>query len=465
MIPQPIIDKIIALLASIALVLTGISQQLPQQKFGGFNPTGGGTYRLQTSLGTTNTSIKLSSFKEPVSNIKYTMTYLGSDILYGTLDPQTSYSEFVSATGITQNADGTATLTGVVRGLSRTPAGSSCTASTTLAQTHAGQSIFILSNAPCMYSEYVKGRTNESITGLWSFDTNLPISSITATSSSQFATKAYADNVIKGGAPTSTEALGGKVELGTLAEQASSYDGGDVQPTVLQTKNSTSTCQIVGSYNLVASSTTGKLDKNCFDQTANYNYTGANNFASTTFSDYPTLPYTDPTGNRQAIKKSYFDEHRVDLATSSPANIDASAAGLFSIASTTIPAGALGNFNIVKGKLWVQFSALDAGSVGLFSLKFGGATSTTFSYTTVDPYGGRTGWLEFQIMSYGSAKQENTLIFDVATSTADRPIYLYGNSATTINSAVAQTVEMFYENAGGNAALLVYNYSIEIIKD
>lgn len=91
----------------------------------------------------------------------------------------------------------------------------------------------------------------------------------------------YANNVVAGGAPTSTEATGGKVELGTLAEQASSFDGGAAKPTVLQTKNSTSTCQVVGSYNIVASSTTGKLSDKCFDQTYPYTFTGTTTFATT----------------------------------------------------------------------------------------------------------------------------------------------------------------------------------------
>lgn len=94
----------------------------------------------------------------------------------------------------------------------------------------------------------------------------------------------YANNVVAGGAPTSTEATGGKVELGTLAEQASSFDGGAAKPTVLQTKNSTSTCQVVGSYNIVASTTTGKMDKGCFDQTANYTLSGTNTFSGGTIT-------------------------------------------------------------------------------------------------------------------------------------------------------------------------------------
>jgi microcystin-dependent protein len=92
----------------------------------------------------------------------------------------------------------------------------------------------------------------------------------------------YANNVIAGGAPTSTEATGGKVELGTLAEQAASFDGGAAKPTVLQTKNSTSTCQVTGSYALIASTTTGKLDGNCIGGATNYVFTASTTLATTT---------------------------------------------------------------------------------------------------------------------------------------------------------------------------------------
>ena len=241
-------------------------------KLGAFNPAGGTTYRLQASIGTTDATIKLSSFKNR-SSIPLTMTLLATDIGYGTLSPQTTRSEFVSFSGITQNADGTATLTGVSRGLSDI---SPFTASTTLRQAHPGQSVFILSDSPQLFEEYAKRRTDISISGLWTF-TNNPVSTAgNATSSTQLTTKSYVDNVANAGAATSTETNGGLVELGTLAEQADSFDGGANKPTVLQTKNSTSTCQVVGSYNIVASSTTGKLDKNCLDQSLSYVFSGAN---------------------------------------------------------------------------------------------------------------------------------------------------------------------------------------------
>lgn len=137
----------------------------------GINPTGGGTYRLQSSISSTQTSITLSSFKEPVSGTLYTMAYLNSSIEYGTLDPQTSNSEFISFTGITQNSDGTATLTGVTRGLSRSYP---YTSATTYKLTHSGQSIFILSNTPQLYASYANKSNSESITGQWTFASTSP---------------------------------------------------------------------------------------------------------------------------------------------------------------------------------------------------------------------------------------------------------------------------------------------------
>lgn len=124
--------------------------------------TGGGTYRLASSISSTQTSITLSSFKEPVSNTPYTMSYLNSAKEYMTLDPQTTNSEFISFTGITQNSDGTATLTGVTRGLSRSYP---YTASSTFQLTHSGQSIAILSNSPQIYNDIYSYINNATYAG------------------------------------------------------------------------------------------------------------------------------------------------------------------------------------------------------------------------------------------------------------------------------------------------------------
>lgn len=180
-------------------IFGAIQPSTQARSVGAFNPTGGSTYRLLAPVSSSQNTITLSSFKEPVSGILYTMSYLNSSIEYGTLAPLTSQSEFVSFTGITQNSNGSATLTGVTRGLARSPGTSGCVASTTLALAHASQSNFIISNSPCFQAEYATLRNNQSITGVWTFSSTTPPlydgygPNFNNFSSTTFATVSYVD--------------------------------------------------------------------------------------------------------------------------------------------------------------------------------------------------------------------------------------------------------------------------------
>lgn len=136
-----------------------------------FNTTGGSNFTLGSSIGSTDTSILLSSFTEPVSGVPYTMALINSTIVYGTISPQSDNSEFISFSGITQNLDGTALLTGVTRGLGRSYPYAS---SSTFQLPHAGQSIFILSDAPEVFAQYAAKANDEIITGTWTFN-NFPV--------------------------------------------------------------------------------------------------------------------------------------------------------------------------------------------------------------------------------------------------------------------------------------------------
>ena len=116
-----------------------------------FLPFGAKTYNLASSISSTATTIILSSFKEPVTDTPYTMVLIGSDIVYATIAPKTTSSEFISFTAITKNANGTATLTGVVRGLAKkTP----FTTDATYKLAHSGQTQFIISDAPQVFNKY-----------------------------------------------------------------------------------------------------------------------------------------------------------------------------------------------------------------------------------------------------------------------------------------------------------------------
>lgn len=278
-------DKLIAAGVWIALTLGvagfGIGVHIlatPQAHLAGsFSPTGGGTYLLQSSISSTQNTLTLTSFTEPGSGIPYTLSYIGSDIIYGTIAPSSGRSEFVSATGITQNANGTATLTGVTRGESRTPGTGGCVASSTLAVAWPGQTQFILSNTPCFYSEYAALRDAQTISGLWTFTTP-PV------------------GINPGGSPNASVTVNGLVQLATARQAASSTGTGSTgAKDVLQSVYATDTPQNCSTPAtggcVVMALLNGKLSQAWYDLTQAFTVNGAWVFnSSATFNGAVSLP-------------------------------------------------------------------------------------------------------------------------------------------------------------------------------
>ena len=111
------------------------------------------------------TSIVLTSFLD-ITGTELAMASFGQRG-YGTLEPNNStQEEQISFTGITQNANGTATLTGVKRVLFISP----FTETSGVAKAHPGGSKFVISNTSGLYSNFANKLNTESITGLWTFD-------------------------------------------------------------------------------------------------------------------------------------------------------------------------------------------------------------------------------------------------------------------------------------------------------
>lgn len=257
------VNIIIALIIGALAVCTGAFidksfQTKTDTKVGAINyVTGGGTYRLASSVSSTQTSIKLSSFLEPVSGTPYTMAYLNSSLEYGTLDPQTNNSEFISFTGITQNADGTATLTGVTRGLGRSYP---YTSATVYKLTHSGQSIFILSNTPQVYNDIYT----------------------------------YINSAITSGTVDATTVIKGIVQLST-ANQAASHTaigGGATTAALALTSNIASSTRTANTAQVViASSTTGYIDQSYI---ATSSPQGSNLFNNSALTGTTTIRSYDP---------------------------------------------------------------------------------------------------------------------------------------------------------------------------
>lgn len=112
------------------------------------------------------TSVVLKSF-QTIDGVDLAMTDFGS-IGYGTLEPGNgNQEEQISFTGVVQNSNGTATLSGIKHVLFTTP----YTETSGLTKTHSGSSIFVISNTSGFYEKFPKKENDETITGQWTFTT------------------------------------------------------------------------------------------------------------------------------------------------------------------------------------------------------------------------------------------------------------------------------------------------------
>ena len=189
----------------------------------------------------TATSITLTSMKYPGDTTDVVTADIGS-ICYAVLEPETPREENISFTGITANADGSRTLTGVVRGLAfKAP----YTQDITLRLAHSGGSLFRISNTAPFYDSMTSKVNDETIAGIYTFtDPNVPrmdtAHSYVAGEEEYFATKRYADGISTAGAPNASTTQKGIVEEATQAEvDAKTAAGGTaarlfVNPTTLR---------------------------------------------------------------------------------------------------------------------------------------------------------------------------------------------------------------------------------------
>lgn len=350
---------------------------------------GGTTYYLSGSgAASSDTSITLSSFTIPQSSYEIADSDL-SNVFYLTLEPgNRTRQEFVSCTTVAQSgSDTTATLSGCVRGLSPI---SPYTASTTLRFAHAGGTSVILSNPPQIYEQFATRENDQIITGLWGFNL-IPYATTTATSSSQFATRAYADALSITGAPTSTETTSGISAISTNAQIAAGTASTSTgMPRTIPNRVATSTPGVYSEGWIPATGTDGKIHSRFIATSSEMTWT-----ASTTFSGSPvvftgatTTFYSATTTFATTTPSSSNMYPVVAIGTSTPGGL--SRGGLI-VGTSTYIAGGLGvgvattsrNNVQVQGDVQItgnlSVGGTLTGSKGLFS-------AVSIEQTSVDRY-------------------------------------------------------------------------------
>lgn len=258
-----------------------------QQSFGSFSPVQGQTYTLQgAGVTATQNTIPLASFTTPDGRA-ITMAMFGGTIGYGTLEPNTnSKIEDVTFSGVTQNANGTALLTGVTRGNDFvTP----FAASTTLSKAHAGGSFFILSNTAGFYGQqFLFANNNGTSTANLAFTSTFPPHYDTDPIWGNFSTQVLADvsyvnSVVAAGAANASETVKGIIQLATNVQLAAGTSLGSTAarlgiPNSLATSTPTVSC----TNGCVPVAVNGKLSQLFLDLTQAFNVSGLWTFSATT---------------------------------------------------------------------------------------------------------------------------------------------------------------------------------------
>lgn len=464
---------------------------------GDFNPTGGGTYRLQSSISSTQTTLTLTSFKEPVSSIAYTMSYLNSSIEYATIDPQNNNSkEFVSFTGITQNSNGTATLTGVTRGLGFSYP---YTASSTLRQTHSGQSIFILSNPPQLTNQYYNLSNVSTSTNTLIFSSTtpprydlVPINHTLGTyvsTTSELATFALVNAISAAGCSTGTVSVTGCLRLATQLQQASSTFAAGT-PTVISTANASSTFNPAGSLLAVITQNNNKIDKRFIatSSTDIYRWAGSDFFTGNisflgsiissstnifsgqnSFLGTTIMATTTSTDLRNGAGASYGGK----LATlTTPSDWGTSSTATTTLISFNLPANFMATSSIIHIRLYFgdggsQNTIINSGTFRL-ALNYGGVGKAYQSSSFTASVGVR-GIIDATLIGNGSTGSQYGMINMTgepnAIGNAVSGVSIGAVGTYSIDSTVGQTVSVtasFGASDGLNAFYLHGGYA-EII--
>lgn len=265
----------------------------------GFTPVQGQTYYLAgAGVTAAQNTITLSSFDLPDPNKTPITNSMFSGTQYGVLEAQTSKIENVTYTGVTQNANGTATLTGVSRGISFY---SPYAASSTLSLAHAGGATFILSNPAAFYAQFLTNTNGASILGTFTFaSTSPPLydnDPIWANfPGTTLADVNYVNSVVAAGCANGSQTVKGCVQLATQLQSASSTGTGSTGALLVGNNlYSTSSPGTAGLWN-VWTGNDGKIAATFLNGVENYIFNGLDTFnqgfidnASSTFTSTVNL--------------------------------------------------------------------------------------------------------------------------------------------------------------------------------
>lgn len=375
------------------------------------------------------TTITLTSLTMPQTGALITTSML-SATFYLTLEPgSTSRQEFASCTTVTQNSNGTATLTGCTRGLLPfTP----YTASTTYAFSHSGGTTAIFSNPPQVYSLYPAKANDETITGQWTFNT-FPVTPAS---------------------PVGSETVSGILQLATALQAASSTSSGSIGRLALAAIVATDTpvygCAVgytgtAGAGCTVVARLNGKISSSFIDQTTSYAWTNTHTFTGNVNLNGTTTLSTSAVGVSANVPLVL-----VSTSTSAVVNSNNATTTLWSY---TLPANTLGKNDMLR----IHVSMTDQGCGGTSNMGlFYGTGSATTTLTAISAIGSQNVYVDTNLFNIGATNsQDSDDVVRIATAAQ-----VVSNKTAAVDTTAKSFLSVRYFCSNGSNAN-VRNITVE----
>lgn len=219
---KDIFSVLVGVFTVLGLILASSPIMFPMSAQATFYPFQAQQTQVHTGISSAATSVRIKQLEDLSGNIP-TMASFGS-IGYITFEPGTVREEDATFSGITNNGDGTVTLTGLTRGLrGKYPYGTGGTA-----HPHVANTFVVLSNSGEFYNEFALKAATGTIREAWTFlSQGLPVvhstttdAQLAANGTNTLATINYVNNTAAAGAANALTNVNGIVELATAAELA-----------------------------------------------------------------------------------------------------------------------------------------------------------------------------------------------------------------------------------------------------
>lgn len=449
------------------------------------------------------TSVTLTSLTDIYGNV-LTMSNFGA-IGYITLEPDTTNAEAATFTGVTANANGTYTLTGIKTLIAVSP----YTATSGLVRQHSGGTKVVVTDNVAFWDTFVNKNNDSTILGkitLTSTQKMIYDANPTLTDDKEVATKKYVDDVAIAGAPDASTTVKGISEEGTQAEILSkSTTGGTgarlfVNPSTLastllsdyKVDTGAANAYVITPAPAITAYTTGQIfsfkavNANTTTSTLNVNGLGVKTInkndgaTALTANDIkagqlvvveydgtnflmisPSALALNNNGDGSLLTgittKLLISPALVDVGTSSTAENN-----LFSYA---LAGGVLSTNNSVKVRGFLQITSSGSPSETItLRFKYGATTiaSTTFAVTTSNLV--HTMIFEFNIYSAGTTGTQSSNLLITGNQTTPASFNYVASSTSSEDSTASKNIIMSAQSGASDANLHIQMRDLVITK-